>query len=275
MPLTRINSLEQIVQRGARLLGAPLAGVMVTLVGAGNALYFDAASFFVSAVLVVLAVPAPGASAKLEGNYLDQLKAGLRFVLADRLIRTLVVTIAITNCLDAAVSGVMLPVYARRIFGSAFSLGLMIASSGGGAVAGALLYSARGHRLPRRPSFIVAFVAAYTPFAVLALTPPLAVVVAAMALGGFFGGPINPLLSTIFQERTPSEMRGRVFGVIRSVAFVGQPAGAILGAFLIARVGIRGALAVTAACYLLTTLSFLIQPALHEMDATLTPAAAG
>ena len=63
MPLERATSLAHVVERGARLVGAPLAGLLIAFMGTANVLWLDAGSFAISAALVWAAVrvktPAP------------------------------------------------------------------------------------------------------------------------------------------------------------------------------------------------------------------------
>jgi MFS family permease len=66
MPLARANALTEGVYRVASFLGAPLAAVLITLIGASNLLWFDAASFGCSALLIGLGSPRPCLSCKRE-----------------------------------------------------------------------------------------------------------------------------------------------------------------------------------------------------------------
>jgi MFS family permease len=59
----------------------------------------------------------------------------------------------VTNFLDVPLVTVVLPVYARELYGSATSLGAMIGSVAAGAFVGTLVFGV-GHRLPRRLTFI-------------------------------------------------------------------------------------------------------------------------
>lgn len=179
----------------------------------------------------------------------------------------IVLTIIITNFLDSPLSAVVMPVYAKQRFGSPLALGLIEAAWGGGALVGALIYSALGPRLPRRATFIGAFILIGLPFWLLSLLPALSFTMAAMAIIGAGSGPINPLLWTLGQERVPTEMRGRVFGAIGAAAFAAMPLGLILAGYLVDVVGLRVTLLVIAACYLFVTLSTLFNRALREMDA--------
>ena len=110
-----------------------------------------------------------------------------------RLIRAIVLTVLVTNFLDAPFAVVM-PVFARDAFGSAADLGVMYGTFGGFALAGALTFSAVGHRLPKRPNVRVCFSVAPFAYLVLATLPSFPVALAALAAFGLAAGPINPLL---------------------------------------------------------------------------------
>jgi MFS family permease len=142
----------------------------------------------------------------------------------------------------------------------------MLSSFGAGAVIGGLVFGAIGHRLPRRVTFIVLFVLVGLPFWVLALTPPFPVAVAALLWIGLAAGPINPILMTVFQERIPPEMRGRVFGMIMAIALIAAPLGMVLTGYLLEHLTVTVTLLIIAACYLLVTIGQIFNPALREMD---------
>ena len=57
MTLERGTSLFDGVSRAANMVGAPLAGVLIAVLGATNVLVLDAVTFLVSALLVLACVP--------------------------------------------------------------------------------------------------------------------------------------------------------------------------------------------------------------------------
>lgn len=269
MKLERVNAFEQLIQRGAFLLGAPLAGLLIAGAGVHAALWIDACTFVVSALLVFALVPAPGQVARQDrpalGGFGDDLREGLAFIRRDALIGCLVVQISLMNFIDAMV-GLMIPVYAIEVYGSASGLGMMMAAHGAGAVVTTLLFAAFGHRLPRRSVYITSFVMAGVPLFALTFTPALAVVLAALMVRGFGAGPLNPILMTISQERVPAALRGRVFGVITSIAWLAIPAGRLLGGYLVEWVGLILALGGVALLYVLATTNMYRLRALRDMD---------
>ncbi len=273
MPLERANALSDGIRRVSGFIGAPLAGVLIALTGTNNLLWLDALSFFLSALLVGLAVtniPIPARDASAQGKaaprYLADLLEGLRFILHTPLILALTLTVTITNLLDQANFAVIYPDYVRQFFGSAIVLGVLVAAVGGAAFASTIIFGGIGHRLPRRLTFGVCFVLASLRFGVMALVPPLYVLIIANIVTGLAVGPLNPIMSTVEQEQVPQVMRARVFGTISAGAMLGIPLGGFAGGLLVQATGLQITLLILGACYLLTTASLLVNPALRAME---------
>lgn len=273
MPTEMANSADSAVPRLAQFVGPPLAGVLIAGFGALGVLWLDAATFVFSAALVATVVPSvrsPATDESADGRrgYLRELSEGLRFVWASPLLLSLVFLTTVGNFLDAPLQAVILPVYAEEVFGSAFALGGILGGFGAGALAGTLLFGAFGHRLPRRMTFLVCFVlvgpAAYLT---LAMAPSLAVLVGVFAVLGVLAGPIEPISLTIFQERTPPEIRGRVLGATNALYFAAIPIGMALGGVVVEVAGLMPTLVGMGLVYLAVTLGMFFNPALREMDA--------
>lgn len=96
--------------------------------------------------------------------------------------------------------------------------------------------------------------------------PLLPVLVGLRIIQGLGAGPLNPILDTVFQERVPAHMRGRVFGLIVSIAWIAIPLGSLASGYLIEFAGLRVAIVSIAFAYLAATLSMLLIPALREME---------
>lgn len=268
MQLERVNSAAQAIGRGSNLLGAPLAGLLIAIMGAGHVLWLDAASFAISALLIAALVPSPAAqqAEKKQAGYLEDLKEGLRFIWHDPLIFAVVSTIMVTNFLDAPLFAVIMPVYVNQAFGSAVNLGLIIAGFGAGAMLGTIIFGAIGHRLPRRMTFALSFIIVGLQFFFLAALPPFVFIILAFAVLGLASGPLNPIIMTVMQERVPAKMRGRVFGTMTAGAYLAVPLGMLLAGYMVEWKGVRTTLLVQAGIYLIVTLSLLFNPALRQMN---------
>ncbi len=194
MPIERATSISHVIERGARLVGAPLAGLLISIIGTVNVLWVDAVSFFVSAAIVggLIAGRQSGYIKEKSGKYFDEIKAGLQFIARDQLILTIIVVIMLTNALDSAFSGVVQPVYVKEIFGNALYLGLLIAANGGGAVVGGLIFAAIGPRISRHYAFIFAFVLTSFRFWAYYFQPPIGLLMFAVFICSIGAGPLNP-----------------------------------------------------------------------------------
>jgi MFS family permease len=269
VPIERATSLTHVIERSARLVGAPLAGLLIGLIGTANVLWLDAASFFVSAAIVWILVPRIRLAHEDEsktGRYLDELKDGLRFIAHDRLILSIVIMVMLTNFLDAIFGGVLQPVYVKEEYGDALNLGLLISANGGGAVIGGLIFAAIGHRLPRHATFVGAFLLTGLRFWVYVLYPPVWILIVVTLICSIGAGPLNPIIGAIEFERIPAHMRGRVFGAITAGAWIAMPLGMLLGGILTERLGTFVMLIGMAIAYFITTGSMAFIPAMKEMN---------
>jgi MFS family permease len=161
MVIERANSAMQAIRQLSFLLGAPLAGFLIAAFGAINVPWVASVTFVVSAILIAALVPSmvwqPVGATRGVRRYLADLAEGLGLIRRDRLIFSIIAGVVIANLLLIPFLSVVLPVYAKQTYGSAVTLGLMLGTLSGGALAGTLLYGAVGHRLPRRGNHVVGF----------------------------------------------------------------------------------------------------------------------
>jgi MFS family permease len=269
MPIERATSLAHVIERSARLVGAPLAGLLISILGTANVLWLDAASFFISAALVWLLIPKLRALEERQtSDYFNELKDGLRFIAHDRLIRSMVIMLMLMNFLDAIFGGVLQPVYVKEVYGNAFDLGLLLSANGGGAVIGGLIFAALGHRLPRRATFVAAFIVIGLRFWVYALYPPAWILILVTLITSLGAGPISPIIGAIEFERIPPNMRGRVIGAITAGLRLAMPLGLLLGGVLTENLGTFVMMLGLASSQLITAVSMGFIPAMKEIDRT-------
>jgi MFS family permease len=263
VPVERAIGWFEAAERGARLAGAPLAGLLVVGFGALNVLILDAATFLISAGLLAGFVARPSQSRRepsdqqkrLVSGYWGELRQGLSFTARQPLLRAVVLLVVVTNLFDTASSAVLLPVYAQRELGGAVAFGLLVGAMGGGALAGSLLYGAIGHRLPRRATFVIAFTLAGGPvFFALAAGLPLSALLVVKALAGFCAGAVNPIIGVVMLERIPVGLRARVFGLVNAGCWAAMPIGSLLAGVAVDHIGLTRTLLVVGSAYLLATL---------------------
>jgi MFS family permease len=267
--LEQVNSAFESVQYLALLLGPPLAGLLVGWLGTANVLWLDAATFVVSALLVGVAVPKPAQAVRaVGGRYLDELKAGLRFLRSDRVLFGMAVSVGIANFLTASTFSVILPVFVNDEYGRASILGILAAAVGVGGLAGAVAFGTWGHRIPRRAMWIASFLAAPAELLVLALTTSLPILLVVLTVAATLFGPINALMVTIRHERIPPALRGRVFSTFSAITAVATPLGILIAGYAIETLGLRTTILAICGLELVLAVGIILTPAFHDMDAT-------
>ncbi|KUF07133.1 MFS transporter [Leucobacter sp. G161] len=260
IPIERSIGFLDGTSRLSSLLGAPLAGILVAAVGPHPALFVTAGTFAISAALTAAAVRLPrGAIPAPSGNgYWRDLGEGFRFVAKDPLLVRIITLVVVTNALDAARSGTLMPLYAAEELGGSAPLGLIVGAFGAAALVGTIGFGYVAHRLPRRVPFALCFTVA----GAFAFAPALGFhtpgMIAAAVVSGLAAGAINPILGAAQFERVPTELRGRVLGLVTAGAWAGMPLGGFLGGLGADVLGTRATFAVIGVIYVVLTLTPLL-----------------
>ena len=265
--LIRVNGLHEAVFGLAYLVGPGIGGVLIAAVGAPGTLWASAAAFAISVGLVAcVRVPGAGRPSRRTRGVWRATGEGLRFVWRDRLLRTLALLSVAIAALYLPVEGVILP--ALFVAEAAPErLGLVVMAMSAGGLAGALGFGTVGHRLHRRAAFIISVVGSCTALLAMAALPPFPVLVALAAVVGVLYGPVGPLVNTAMQLRTPEHLRGRVVGVMTSMAYAAGPAGYLIAGPLVEAFGPRGAFLAMASTLLAVVLVVMPMRGLRELDA--------
>ncbi|MGX8904811.1 MFS transporter [Streptomyces netropsis] len=276
LPLERATGISGVTERLASTVGPAAGGALVALLGPQAGLVVNAACFALGSVIIGLALPrgmghateppAPSEGGK-EPGYWRRFGEGFTFLRGEPLLLTIIVTVGITNLLDAAFMTVLVPVWAKESGGGPAAIGLISSVAGVTAVLGSLVAAAVAHRLRRRLVFFAGFLIVGAPrFLVLASGAPMWAVLVVFAVGGFGGGFLNPILGAISFERVPRQLLGRVRALGDSLAWAGIPLGGLLAGAAVASFGLVTVLVAGGAAYFLTTTLAGLRPEWREMD---------
>nr|WP_210301130.1 MFS transporter [Rhizobium sp. BK619] len=282
VPLERVTGVASAIERLASTAGAAGAGALIGLIGPGQALLVNAATFAAAALIVAVGIPEMRRMPELSGarpaeraSYLDDLREGWRFLRGDAVLVSIVVMVAITNLLDQAYHAVLLPVWTRDSGHGPELLGAMFAAFAGASIAGAAIAAAIGERMPRLIVYTVAFLLTGFPrFLVVAMDAPLGLVFTILAIGGFASGFLNPILSAVIFERIPKPLTGRVIALNTALCFALIPFGGLVGGALISTIGLAAALLLTGLAYLVATLFPLALKSFRGFDRAIADAGA-
>lgn len=279
MPLERANAAMELgTQSSQSLLGPLAAGALISMVGAANVLFLDAATFAISVLIIGIlvrlpandgAISASGAAA-VKTSYFSEVLEGMRFVVRDAFLRVIMPISVLYNFLFAPMFAVTLPVFVHEAMGGAGRLGLLIAGFGAGVAVSTLAFGAIGHRLSRLPVLYGGVALIALGFWLVAVSPSFWVALSGLIVVGIAVGPTNTLGSVIVQARVPEGMLGRVSALMFAVSTLAAPLGIFLFGLLIEAAGYRVALVTMAVGATIATLWALALPELrrlrHELE---------
>jgi MFS family permease len=225
----RANAIDSNGYVVASIVGPALAGAVVAGFGAPAALAFTAC-LFAAAAVVALRLRDPATKGE-TGPLLIEAWRGLRYVLRNRTLRALALSVATSN-LGWGMFFLALPVLVLRRFGGGPEfVGLLFALLGISGSIAVLLMGRVSTRGRERQWLAVAMLGQTAAFGLVLLYPdPLMIAVAMLALG-IATGPFDIVLFSLRQRRTDPAWLGRAFAVSMALNFVGFPVGsAIAGA---------------------------------------------
>ena len=249
------NALMNIGFALASVGGAALAGLLIGTLGTSVALYADAASFLVIAILLAATRDLPPVDVQREPLG-ERLRSGLRYAREQTVLRTLLGGQAVALVLFTLIIPIEV-IYAKESLGTTSAgYGVLLASWGAGIVVGSLLYL----RVKHLSAWALAF-ASTTAVAVaylgLAAAGTLLVACLISVLGGAGNGIQWIAVMTALQERTPRDYQARITGLMESLGAAMPGVGFLLGGAIVALSSPRVAYAVAGGGLLVLLLAAL------------------
>lgn len=238
--LTPANGAMWTGETLADIAGYPLAGVFVAFLGTNLALafWFDAMTYIFSAVLLAGLVIPPvvrEASSRVRGaidSFIEEMRVGWRFLRGEAaLFQNTLVSILAQLSIGATLA--LMVVYAQRsLDGDTIpypeSYAVIEASIGLGNLVGGFVVGAIGARLHKGWLVVTGFAVMGMATIVLGLTSnEMLAIVAAVFIGIFNLVYVIPS-QTLFAERTPANLMGRVIAIRSSIVM-----GALTGAMAV------------------------------------------
>ena len=236
--LANAIALNSSMVNVARLLGPSIGGVVIAAVGEGWCFMIDAISYLaVIASLFAMRVTPRMLKPTRDANIFQQLREGWTYVARFAPIRNILILLALVSLVGMPYT-VLMPVFANEVLhGGPNTLGLLMAASGVGALAGAMSLAARksvlglGKFIPLMAGAFGAGLIAFSFARVLWLSLALMIVT---GLGFMVQMAVsNTVLQTIVDE----DKRGRVMSFY-TMAFMGTaPFGSLLAGTVAERIG--------------------------------------
>lgn len=252
-------SLNSSMVNMTRIIGPPLAGILIVLIGEGSCFYVNAVSFGAVIFSMVLMKNIKPHIRKDGEHVLKSLKDGFNYAFSSVEIRSILIQLGLVS-LAGVPFVILLPVFAKDILhGGSQTLGFLMGASGAGALTGALFLASRKNDRE------------------LEKIKSLGVILLGLGLIGFsrseifllslfmlflsgFGMMVQMAASnTLLQHLVDDDKRGRIMSLF-TMAFMGMiPLGSLLHGSLANRIGAPETLTVGGLCCIFFACVFMMK----------------
>jgi MFS family permease len=214
-------------------VGPVVGGLLVALFDVRGALVANAATFVVSALVLLGLPPLRAARSEEAGGFLAVGAEGLRFAWRTPVVRTLVIALFL-GVAFAAVDDVALVFLVRETLDAGpLAFGLVGGAYGVGMLAGSLGLSWKGTAAAAGSLFVIGWILSGVGTILTGVAPLVVVAAVGQAVAGIGNGIDNVATDTLIQQAVPREMLGRVFGLVATAPFAGSTLAYAAGGFLL------------------------------------------
>ncbi|NMO95774.1 MFS transporter [Paenibacillus lemnae] len=243
--LTQGNSLFTVAYQGIDIACNAISGGLIILLGAVSLYFWNAAGFFVGALLFtqlsitssvlnsdnnVTKTSIKAGSEKRTRLYFNEIKEGLAFLLATPLARIQVGMIVINAAGGATFT--LLPAFGESL-GGAGMYGMMLMAQAAGSLLGAMLTPyLKLERIPIGLMFGTSFILSGAAWGASMFAPFNWMILMMYGLAWIPGGVTNVMVNTVLQKAVPQKKLGTVFAAASAISGIAMPAGSLLGGAL-------------------------------------------
>lgn len=268
--LLKGNSILEGTMQIMMLIGPPLGGLMLQWFGAQTVLSALVICMAVAGCLLMFLPKFELVKGEKKETWLKQFVKGLQFYKVNRVLLYVGLLLMILNFCSGASQPMFLPFVTEILGGSPFQYGLFTSSFSIGMILASLWAGTSKEPKSRRLTMLGALLIGGVCMAILGLVELFALVVVVMAINGFCMILFNIHNSTLYQQRVPNEVRGRVFAVRIFLAQAGMPFGALFGGAFADAFGIQALFVLLGAIIIVVNAVALMLPVFKQLDTTET-----
>ncbi len=263
--LQKGNALNAFMTNAGVISGAAVAGLLIEVFGVAFTLAIDAASFFISGLMIFTFRHLTPRAEQTENTMLDDLLHGWKVFLSFRWIVIIVGAFSFIVMCWAAAENVLGPLIALEHFNGPKSWSFVISAESAGLIVGSLIAIKIKPKYPMRFLMLSSFT---ITFYIWSLAKPQSLLM--IAFGAFlFGITLDlwgTLWSTALQRKVPRDSLSRVssFDAMGSMMF--RPVGLAIAAPLSTLFGIENFLQILAAITVVAIIMPLLDPQVRNMS---------
>ncbi|MFJ2269902.1 MFS transporter [Streptomyces sp. NPDC087849] len=267
------NALLRLAANFSRIGGVFAGGLLVAAVAPGWALAADAASYFLSAVLLMFSRPRTASRAltatEAPTSLLRELHSGWTEFASLRWMWPVVGQFAIVNAAFGGAIMVLGPAVAEQKLGGAVAWSVVLGAHSAGFVLGSLIAIRIRPRYPLRTGVFVTF-GFFPAYLFLAAGSPTWLIATSMLVAGICIDVFEVLWRTTVHTHVPEQAMSRISSYDSLVSFVCTPLGLAVAGPVAAHIGIAEALLLSGVLVFLASTVPLLFSAVRNLPARCT-----
>ena len=218
------NSLKEGTFQASMFLGFGVGGVLFKVLGAPFLFLADGISYLASAfseyfIKIPQRIPVVHSQVSAFESFMRDTKKGLQYVWARPGMRNFFMAIAVLNFFAIPITTLLAFFVDQYLKLGVEWYGFLMASWGLGSIVGfAIASAAKMKGFTRSIVVMVMLVGVSLAIAAFGFVRSPWIALATLFTGGIMGGVINISILSVLQRSTPSEIRGRVFGLLATLS---------------------------------------------------------
>ena len=240
------NSKLEVTRSLAQVAGPGLAGLLIQLFRAANAILADAISYLISVItLLWIRQPEPPPGGGVEGSpttFFGQMWEGVQVVFQHRMIRLIAFCTATGNLGSNMAFAILLLWFYREVHLSPGQVGLIFSIGSVGGVLGSVVAFPVAQRLGMGRTLALSSFLGAVPsllFPLAGSLPQPMVWLAVLSFLAFVSGPVYNINQVSYRQAAiPVHLQGRLNATVRTVIWGTIPIGTFVGGVLGARIGL-------------------------------------
>lgn len=239
------NSVSWSTGRLVQIVASAIAGGLIALIGPDAAFVLNAATFVVSAMLIVrLVIPAHAGQLGQETKrglerYLSEAREGLRYAVHDRLVSRLLIVQSLASFAVGATGAMLVVLSERHLDLQPAGFAWLVGAIGAGALLGPLIPNALAKDYRDARWLFVPYIVRGIGDVLLAIFTPLPVALLILFVYGLNTSTGMVVFSSTVQGAVPDQVRGRVFTLLDVSWNAMRLLSLALGAVMVDAVGIQ------------------------------------
>lgn len=264
--LIKGNSLLEGTGQVMMLLGPTLGGLLISAFGIESVLIILLVSLGLSGLLLMMNPSSTKTQIEKKESWFVQFKEGLQFYRVYPVLFWVGIMMMIINFSSGAAQPMFLPYITDQFHGTAFQYGLFTSAFSFGMLAGSLLTGTLKEPKNRKLVMLGSLFMNGVLFLGLGWTPFYWLAIVITFGQGLFAIIFNINNTTLYQQRVPEHLRGRVFSVRVFLAQAGIPFGAAIGSYIAESFSISALFLALGCLIAITTIVCSLHPMFNKLN---------